>query len=477
MKKRFLSLLLIISMLLTVLPASNVFAEEVNSAQPTYSQWAFEDLVVGDSYGIYPMGWYEKDMQTPITQAKLRVLMAGLRKKLVKSECVVDYNEQIYRLSNKMTVEEVLEFLYTLVSDYEFNKEIGTIDDVNALEYMTKYGIFTGNEAELSLKDICTVEQACVFATRLITYLYDVLEAGSKGFLWEINSGENKVYLLGSIHMANYDIYPFDEKMLDAFAEADALGVEVNLLDASVDPNSLYSQYGMYTDGTTFKDHVSEETYLKTIQVGEIFGLTEDVINMFKPWVLFNTFVGLSNTSNSTVDEAQLAAQLGIDMKFLIDAFYSGKPIIELESYELQIKMLDSFSDELEEYLLSSTVDSVVDLMNGVETGGNESINMILDYWHEGDVEGFMEDIAPLLVASETPDMDEEDKEEAVLMEEYFNKLFTERDKGMAEKIDEMLKAPGSTTYFVVVGTGHYISDYSVLDILEEMGYYINQIK
>ena len=82
-----------------------------------------------------------------------------------------------------------------------------------------------------------------------------------------------------------------------------------------------------------------------------------------------------------------------------------------------------------------------------------------------------------MLFRSETPDMDEEDKEEAVLMEEYFNKLFTERDKGMAEKIDELLSSEGSTTYFVVVGTGHYISDYSVLDILEEMGYEVNQVK
>jgi uncharacterized protein YbaP (TraB family) len=47
----------------------------------------------------------------------------------------------------------------------------------------------------------------------------------------------------------------------------------------------------------------------------------------------------------------------------------------------------------------------------------------------------------------------------------------------MAEYIDTLLNMEGSTTYFVIVGSSHYISEYSVLDILEEKGYEITQIK
>ena len=63
--------------------------------------------------------------------------------------------------------------------------------------------------------------------------------------------------------------------MLDAFAESDVLGVEVNLLDTSVDTNSLYAKYGMYTDGTTLKDHVPEAAYTRVVQIGSLFGLSE----------------------------------------------------------------------------------------------------------------------------------------------------------------------------------------------------------
>lgn len=477
MKKRFLSLLLIISMLITVLPANKVYAQGVDTALPNYSQWAFDDLVVGDTYNIYPKSWYAKDMQAPITHGQLRGLLAGIRLKILDTDSVIDYYEQRYSLKNNMTVEEVLEFLYILISDYEFDGDIGISDGSNALDYMAKYGIFTGNEGELSLKDVCSLEQACVIATRLITHVYDALDTASKGFLWEIESGNNTVYLLGSVHLANYDIYPFSNKMLEAFAESDVLGVELDMVSPSQDVNTLILQYGIYMDGTTLKEHVSAETYEKTVQVAAGFGYTEEMLSMLKPWTIFTIFSSLTNSTTGSVEEATLAASLGIDMKFTVDAYMTGKPVVELEGYDLQLKMLDSFSDELAEYLLDSTMDALSSIMAGAETGGGDVLDVILDYWHRGDVEGFMRDIAPMLVAAETSDMDEEDKEVMPLMEEYYNKIFTDRDKGMAEKIDGFLKAEGSNTYFVVVGSGHYISDYSVLDILKDMGYEINQIK
>lgn len=478
MKKRVLSLLLILSMLLTVVPVSNAFAQELDTIQAPYSSWATKDLIVGDTYDIYPQSWYEKGMQAPITHGQLRILLGGLRGKFLNTDCVVDYNEQSYELKNNMTVEEVLELLYILSSDYEFDGDIGISDNVNALKYMADYGIFSGNEGELSLTDVCTVEQACVIATRLITHIYDALDAASKGFLWQIDSGENTVYLLGSVHMADNDIYPFNNRMLKAFEESDVLGVELDMLSSADLVNSLLLQYGIYTDGTSLKDHVSEDVYAKTVQVTSNFGYTEEMISLFKPWAVYTIFSSLTNSSSGSIEEVGSAAALGIDMKFTIDAYMTGKPVFELEGFELQIKMLNSFSDELAEYLMESTMDAIIDIMSGKLTGGGSQVlDLVLDYWRKGDVEGFMKDIAPLLMAEETPDMDEEDKEVLPLMEEYIYKLITERDQGMAEKIDAFLKAEGSTTYFVVVGTGHYISEYSVIDILIDKGYEINQIK
>ena len=178
------------------------------------------------------------------------------------------------------------------------------------------------------------------------------------------------------------------------------------------------------------------------------------------------------------VENLTLDASLGVDLKFLLDAYLKGKPVEELESYELQIKLLDSFSDQLDEYLLVNTLDSLLGISQENEALEANMLNQMLEYWHTGDVEGFMEVIAPILVQSELPfDLNEEDNEVLALMEEYYDKLLTQRDKVMAEKIDRLLKEEGGKTYFIVVGAAHYISNYSILDILKEKGYEINQIK
>jgi uncharacterized protein YbaP (TraB family) len=417
-------------------------------------------------------------MQKSISYGQLRVLMAGLRSKILNTDCVVDYDNMSIKFDENITVEDVLEYFYSLIASYKLEGDIGIVEGQNAVEYMAAYGVFTGNEGEQSIDDICSVEQACVIATRLVTYLYDALDAASKGFLWEISSGDNKVYLLGSIHIANYDVYPFSNKMLKAFLDADVLGVEANLLDVSVDVNALSMQYGMYNDGSTLKDHVSEETYQMTVQMAaSLLGMNEEMISMFKPWLLFNTFTALLAASSTTIEDAALAQGLGIDMKFLVDAYVGGKPIMELEGAEYQLGMFDSFSDELAELLLISTLESLTGLMDGQENADSDLIGLMLEYWHEGDVDSFMEVLAPILAESDLPVLNEEDKKAIELLEEYNDKLFTQRDKGMAEKIDSLLQAEGSTTYFIVVGSGHYISDYSVIDILEEKGYEINQIK
>lgn len=477
MKKHIISLLLVMTMFLTVFSAGTALAQEETVTRQTYSQWAMDNLIVGDTYNIYPLSWYNKDMRAPITHGQLRILLAGIRSKILDTDCVVDYNEQKYILKNNITVEEYLEFLYTLISDYEFNGDIGITDGGKALDYMAKYEIFTGKEGELSLKDVCSVEQACVIATRLITHVYDALDAGSKGFLWEIKSGENKVYLLGSVHLANYDIYPFGDKLINAFKESDALGVEADVVYPKEDINSLYMKYGIYTDGTSLKDHVSEETYQNAVKVAAVYGIPEEMIAMMKPWYVYNAFSTLTITSSGSAEEVALAQSLGIDRKFLVDAYLTGKPIIELESIEYQIQMYNSFSDELIEWLLSGALDAIININKGEETDNYELLDMILECWHDGDIEGFMKNIAPVLYAEEFPSEDEDDKDVPKLMEEYIDKLLTQRDNGMAKKIDEFLKAEGSTTYFIVVGSLHYMSEYSVIDILKDMGYEINQVK
>jgi uncharacterized protein YbaP (TraB family) len=431
------------------------------------------DLIIGDTYGIYPVSWYDLDMTAPITQGKLRILTYGIRRKMHDTNSVVSITEQVYKINNIVTVEDALNTFYTMLTEFDFEGDIG-LKNKEAVAFMKENGIFTGTNGELALTDTCSIEQACVFATRLVTFVFDKLDAASKGFLWVAKSGENTVYMLGSIHMASTEIYPFSNEMLQAYQSSDALAVEVNLYD--LDGAYKLAELGVYMDGTTLKDHVSEETYQKVVALGTMFGYTEEMLQMIKPWYLYSMFAALANTNSADAAEANQATSLGIDLNFTTNALIYGKPILEVEGYEFQAQVLDSFSDELEEYLLLSTIEAINEIIEGTASEGSDDLEMILDLWHEGDTESYKKFTSMEYEYPELYDKDELAAEQA-LVDEFVDKLITQRDKRMAEYIETLLTMEGSTTYFVIVGSSHYISEYSVLDILEEKGYEITQIK
>jgi uncharacterized protein YbaP (TraB family) len=481
MKKRILSLLMALMLGLSfvsavpVSHASAATAEEITTyaGGQNFSDWAMMDLITGDTYGIYPLEWYNNDMTAPITRVQLRKVIAEVRVKLFGTDAVTDKLDNLYYFKKYSTVEEVLVYYYQMLTEFTFTKDLG-LNGKTAVQFMKTNGIYGTVSGEQSLKDRCSVEQACVIGTRVVTFVYKQLGAGSKGFLWKTTSGENTVYMLGSIHMASTDIYPMSSDILQAYASADALAVELNMYD-TVGATQM-AMLGIYTDGTTLKDHVSEETYKKTIALAAKYGYSEDIIAMCKPWYIYVTFAAISSTDSGSVSEATQAANLGIDINFTTNALVTGKTILEVEGYVYQGQVLDSFSDDLEEYLLNSTIDSINDLLEGkTENTGADDIEAMLQLWKDGDTETFAEYSS---FDNEYPELsDAESTEEIALIKEFKDKLLTQRDKGMADFIDNLLKSEGSHTYFVIVGSGHYISDYDVLDILTEKGYQITQIK
>lgn len=462
-------------------PVKDITVEKEDpSSTLGFSFWALSDLLTGDSYGIYPLTWYETGLKGTITKAQMKTLTSGLNDKLRKADGVTKTQNPTLTLKDKMTVEEVLNSFYTVLSSNSYSEDIGLKKKYTPLAFMTEYGIYTGAKEELKAKDICTLEQACVYATRLTTYVYDSLDVASKGFMWEVKKGGNTAYLLGSIHIANNDIYPFSQRMLKAYQESDALVVEVNLYDN--DGMNRFAQLTTYTDGSTLMDHISKETYDKAVKAITSIGYPETTITNMKPWYLSNLFTSYSSANSTDATEVAQSSALGIDISFMSRAMLEDKPILEIEGYEFQGKLFDNFSAGLQEYLLANSMKELDKMINNTSdtstTKTDESLlNKWLDYWHNGDIESFKKsfNLEEEILGDTFAQV--QDPNVKTYTEEYYNGLLTSRDKGMANYIDNLLKADGSKSYFVVVGSLHYLSDYSVLDILKEKGYEIKQIK
>ncbi|MDY3902539.1 TraB/GumN family protein, partial [Peptoniphilus sp.] len=86
----------------------------------------------------------------------------------------------------------------------------------------------------------------------------------------------------------------------------------------------------------------------------------------------------------------------------------------------------------------------------------NLSLDNLLDAWQSGDK------VKMKSILSAEGDEESEKFNEALL---------SERDKGMAKKIDAMLKKDGKNTYFILVGSAHLVPENSVTGILKAMGY------
>ncbi len=483
MKKRLISLLLVLMLVITMIPNTPAFAaesktqrnEELQSmaAGQTYSDWALGDLVVAETYGLFPNTWFTKDMTVPITRAKLLVLNSGLRYKMLNTECVKSEGDFKYNLVDKITVEEVIKSFYSTVKTYTLTKDLN-LGNTNAVAFMKENGIYTGKNGELALKDICSIEQAIVLATRLVTCIYDKLDASSKGLLWEAKANGNTVYMLGSIHMASTDIYPMSDKILSAYNSSEALAVEVNLFDQAGALALVNNAF--YTDGSTLKDHVSKDTYDKVIALAAKFGVPEAQAALMKPWYIYISFTSLSMTESGTIDEATTSANLGIDMNFLTNAMLNGKKVLEVEGYGVQGKMLESFSKELAEYLVNETIDAVNDSLAGKDNTNPEGLASMLSLWRAGDAENFKQYNS---FEYQNKDMlkDGTTDEEMKLLREFYDKLFIQRNATMAEYIENLLKTDSGHTYFVIVGSGHYLGDSDIIELLTAKGYEITQIK
>jgi len=230
-----------------------------------------------------------------------------------------------------------------------------------------------------------------------------------------------------------------------AFDEADYLGVEVDV-SKGADPEvqELILGLGSYQDGTKVQDHVSKETYDKLTALLTELELPADSFDTFKPWVIEMTIQSLQAMASG------LEGQVGIDMHFTIKAMERSIPVIELESYESQLKMFDDFSPELQEEMLSATIDNFHVIDDGLDA--------MATVWKTGDDAALIE-------------LTESFSES----EEYNQAMLVDRNKGMTEKVVGYLNGTKQETYLIVVGAAHMLGESGIVTSLQEQGYTVTR--
>ena len=291
---------------------------------------------------------------------------------------------------------------------------------------------------------------------RLLTALLAALPAfaaygqsGSTPLIWEVRSTTNTSYLFGTIHVGARKLYPLSRAVEDAFASAQVLALEADPTDALAVGTAAAG--AAYTPPDTLANHISPALMEDLTRSLPALGLPIEYARVMRPSLLAMT-IEMMEVSRHGYDPA-----LGLDTYLARRAKQTGKRIVELESIREQLALLNSFSDELQEGMLRSALDSVAD-----GTLGNQLRDLVAA-WRAGDSQKLLAQV----------DQDT-DQLPPALAQEYEHALYVTRNYAMVDKLVPMLEA--GTPVFVAVGTGHLLGPQGLVELLKAKGYRIRQL-
>ncbi|MDR0437597.1 MAG: TraB/GumN family protein [Bacteroidales bacterium] len=262
-----------------------------------------------------------------------------------------------------------------------------------------------------------------------------------QALLWEIsgNGLSEKSYLFGSIHIQDKRVFQLDSEVWNRFEKASNFALEFDL--ESVNQHAMATRMMM---SKSYSELLSEEDYqlLKNV-IEEHTEIPFFAIQRMKPFFVS----ALISQSVLAMDEDH-----PLDLFLLKKARESNKTILELESFDEQINVIDNIPfDEQLEGLLKLIRNP--DLKNSLET---EVENLVTTYVSQDDTKLYQ-----LILESDES-------------ETFMERFLIERNHNMLKKIQTFIAA-GST--FIVVGAGHFAGDEGLVQLLKNNGYTLTPIK
>lgn len=305
---------------------------------------------------------------------------------------------------------------------------------------------------------ICLLLSGCGMSVPKTSSVSEEQQPSNTPLLWRVQtSAGGCVYLFGSIHVGEESLYPLPDYVTEAFADCDALAVECDIIAYENDPALMQemAEEMIYTDGTTIQSYMDEELYEQAKEVLTEYGLYMQVYDLYKPG-MWNSLV-----STAVTEASGLKTEYGVDRHFLQEAKDRNMEILEIESVEEQMELLNGFSDEFNFYMIRSTVENVQ-----IQAAQQ---NVLYSAWESGN-ERLLEQMCVIT--------DEQIAMGGTLapeLEIYRDKMYTRRNTVMAQAAAKYLEQ--GQRVFLTVGAAHMMGETGIVQQLTDMGYTVEQIE
>ena len=298
-------------------------------------------------------------------------------------------------------------------------------------------------------KNLLSIFIIAFFTTTLVACNNKSIEKEvSKGYIWEATNGSTSVNLVGTIHLGSNNINFLNDDIKRIIDETDVLSVE---LDLSLKENIEKTQSSGYLkDGKTIENYLSEDEINK---LSSIINTLSPKFNI-KEINNLNSFSLISLLTNLCYAKAGILGN-GLDLIMINGVKLrkaNGDNITIIEGVDYQLETINkTFTWEyLKKYLndySNSNIDEEVDIAKN-----------LFNAYKTGDIE-FIEE-SNNKMKNDNP--------------EYYKIMLTDRNIGMTNKIDELIKDGKNHT--VAVGAAHFIGEDGILKLLEEKCYKITRV-
>ena len=269
--------------------------------------------------------------------------------------------------------------------------------------------------------------------------------SGYSASVWKVTQGERTLYIGGTLHLLSPNDFPLPDAYAEAYNEASKLVFETDIAGLNSpafqqDTLSLLT----YQDGTQLSDVLSPDTYNALASHLASRDLSIDAFASYTP--------ALVSVTLSIVELRNLGlTSQGVDEFYYFKAMMDNKQLDWFETPQQQLTFIQSMGDGDEDQIIRYALEDVKKI--------KESIGDLKVFWREGDMN-----------AMEATSM----KEFEASFPDVFDTLLTERNKNWLPMLTTLMNSP--ETEFVLVGTMHLAGDKSVLALLAEQGYHIEQL-
>jgi hypothetical protein len=233
--------------------------------------------------------------------------------------------------------------------------------------------------------------------------------------------------------------YPLAPAVLDAYAHAGSLLMEVNLEE--IDSEQVQAEMlasATLPEGKTLPDVLGTQRYERAAALAHEIGVELSIFDRFAPWFVAEAISELQLT------QLGFEPKNGVEMYFMERARSDGKSVDGLETVHDQISVFQNMSlDTQAEYLLSS-LEQAHDLP--------KDVNSMVRAWQHGDTGWFESELQSDL--GHDPDL--------------YQSVLLARNRKWVPKIEALLDS--DKNYLVIVGTGHLAGRGSVVDLLKKDG-------